>query len=275
MKTGRPRLLTEEQEQEAITLYVEGEIAMSAIGERYGCSGETIRRTLVRNGIEIRHHRTGWHHSEETKRKISSKSQEHYRHLAELGIPNRRRCSKCKRWKDAEDFSWVKRRLVSGECRLHLASRCKKCESAKSAEWRSRQGTEEMRERWRKYEKSRRNRRKIHRHGRLPFSQEFADWYFRLKRSRRFEFLRPESLNSHHMPDDSFIGIFDSPRWAIYLGFESAEKLDNFERGIRNKTKQKTLDPAVVDQVLTAAGFQHLMVVFWGEQSVVNRKSVA
>ena len=49
-----PRLMTPEQERTAATMYVEGQLSCYSIGHRLGIPPETVRASLLRQGVAMR-----------------------------------------------------------------------------------------------------------------------------------------------------------------------------------------------------------------------------
>lgn len=150
--------------------------------------------------------------------------------------------------KPASAFSWHKRRLVSGDVRLHLYPRCKECCAREQREYRERMGEEEMRRRTQKYEAQRRHKRQVERLARLPAVQEFIDWYYAIKSLK----VREAGGENIH----------------LRMGFENSVEMDNFERSLRRGSA--TLNPKIVDQILTATGYEDRLAVFWSVDRVVS-----
>ena len=131
----------------------------------------------------------GWHHTPETKVKISESVQRARAESRAAGISVNRRCVRCKKLKNAlRDFTWRKRKLVSGEVSYHPYPRCKQCQADAAAERRAQRTVDENRSRDKKWYRKRSKKRKAARRERAGVpepgknavrvpAKEFLEWY--------------------------------------------------------------------------------------------------
>lgn len=74
--------------------------------------------------------------------------------------PEKKRCTKCKKWKSTvRDFTTKRRKLRDGGYSYYPASTCKQCDRERAAAWKASKSSEELAEAQRRWNRSRKKRK--------------------------------------------------------------------------------------------------------------------